>query len=125
MPSQVFHNQTIVFTLLRSRNTYAIGASGTFCLPYLRKLHAGDIDIPIETLIGIPIPNDGELFKWSGSVYVEYEGQDLLTPNRLEWSGSISKIEPTVIGHYLLSTDGTMGPIDPNATGSTPTFPSH
>ena len=82
--SQVFHNQTIVFTLLHSRNTYAIGASGTFCLPYLRKLHAGDIDIPIETLIGIPIPNDGELFKWSGSVYVEYEGQDLLTPNRLE-----------------------------------------
>jgi len=125
MPSQVFQNETIVFTLIQSRSTYAIGARGIFCLPYLRKLHAAGTSIPIETLLGIPIPHDGEFFEWSGSVYVEYDEPNLLTPNRLEWSGSISKIEPTVIGHYLLSTDDTMGPIDPNATGSTPTFPSH
>lgn len=75
--------------------------------------------------LGFPSLMMGEFFEWSGSVYVEYDEPNLLTPNRLEWSGSISKIEPTVIGHYLLSTDDTMGPIDPNATGSTPTFPSH
>lgn len=125
MPSQVFQNETIVFTLIQLRSTYAIGARGIFCLPYLRKLHAAGTSIPIETLLGIPIPHDGEFFEWSGSVYVEYDEPNLLTPNRLEWSGSISKIEPTVIGHYLQSTDDTMGPIDPNATGSTPTFPSH
>lgn len=122
MPSQVFHNQTIVFTLLQSKNTFAIGASCTFCLPYLRKLHEGNIDIPIETLVGIPVPEDGEFYQWTGSVYLEYDGRDLLTPNRVEWSGSISKIEPTVIGRYLLSTDDTMGPIDPNATDPHPNF---
>ncbi|MDK2741692.1 MAG: hypothetical protein NDI90_02180 [Nitrospira sp. BO4] len=111
MPSQHFPNQTVLFSIGHQGHWYALGASGTFLLPYLRALYTIDQQQPLlNHWIHSPTPlNHKALHCWIGTLYVEYEQEDNLiaTPSRVEWSGTIHAATPEDIGDYFNAPPST------------------
>lgn len=106
MPSQYFPQQTVLFSIGLQGHYWAIGASGTYLLPYLRARHSLTQETPdIRSLLNHPHPLDPtHLQRWIGNLYVEYhQAEDLfIAPTRLVCSGTIHEPTPYEISAYFV-----------------------
>lgn len=126
MPSKHVPNQSILFTVSFNPTNirwHLLGASGEFCLPYLRQQHENGHPVDLRAQINTVEDLRGAFYLWEGSVYIEFNDQDtwLTQHTRLEWSGVIRPASPPDVTRYLLPQHHDIGPIERSLPHSTET----